>query len=66
MSEPSPLLPPSERKNDITTSTLVNWIFIYLFVVFGCAGSSWGFLGGAMVKNLPADAGDTRDVGSIT
>ena len=25
-----------------------------------------GFLGGAMVKNLPANSGDTRDWGSIT
>ena len=25
----------------------------------------WGFPGGAMVKNLSADAGNTRDVGSI-
>ena len=25
----------------------------------------WGFPGGTMVKNLPANAGDTRDVGSI-
>ena len=24
-----------------------------------------GFLGGAVAKNLPANAGDTRDVGSI-
>ena len=26
---------------------------------------SKGFLGGAVAKNLPANAGDTRDVGSI-
>ena len=25
----------------------------------------WGFPGGAVVKNLPANAGDTRDMGSI-
>ena len=25
----------------------------------------WGFPGGAVVKNPPASAGDTRDVGSI-
>ena len=25
----------------------------------------WGFLGGSVVKNLPANAGDSRDVGSI-
>ena len=25
----------------------------------------WGFPGGSVVKNLPANAGDTRDVGSI-
>ena len=26
----------------------------------------WGFPGGAVVKNLPANAGDTGDTGSIT
>ena len=25
----------------------------------------WGFLSGSVVKNLPANAGDARDVGSI-
>ena len=27
--------------------------------------SIWGFPGGAVVKNLPGNAGDVRDVGSI-
>ena len=58
--------PRSERKNNITTSTLINWTLIYLFIVFGCVGSFLGFPGDAVVKNLPANAGDTRDVGSIT
>ena len=26
---------------------------------------TWGFPGGSVVKNLPANAGDTEDVGSI-
>ena len=26
---------------------------------------TWGFLGGAVVKNMPANAGDPRDAGSI-
>ena len=26
----------------------------------------WGFPGGSVVKNLPAHAGDTRDMGSIS
>ena len=26
----------------------------------------WGKLGGTVVKNLPANAGDTRDAGSIS
>ena len=25
----------------------------------------WGFPGGLVIKNLPANAGDTEDVGSI-
>ena len=25
----------------------------------------WGFLGNSMIKNLPANAGDIRDAGSI-
>ena len=25
----------------------------------------WGFLGGSVVKNLPANAGDVRDMGLI-
>ena len=28
-------------------------------------GDSWGFPGGAVVKNLPANAGDARDSGLI-
>ena len=28
--------------------------------------SEWSFPGGAVVKNQPASAGDTRDVGSIS
>ena len=26
----------------------------------------WGFLGGPVVKNLPANAGDIRDTGSVS
>ena len=32
----------------------------------GCLAHSLGFSGDAVVKNLPANAGDTRDTGSIT
>ena len=27
--------------------------------------NTWGFPGGLVIKNLPANAGDARDVGSI-
>ena len=34
------------------TFDLILWLVIHL---------QWGFLGGTMVKNLPANAGDARD-----
>ena len=30
-----------------------------------CDNVMWGFPGGAVVKNPPANAGDARDVGSV-
>jgi len=36
----------------------------YFFTGFGMVWDDWGFPGGAVVKNLPANAGDTWDVGS--
>ena len=44
---------------------MINWLSL-----LGCLPSTlnlaWGFLGGAVVKkNPPANAGDTRDVGSF-
>ena len=43
---------------------MINWP-----PLLGCLSSTsnlaWGFLGGAVVKNQPANAGDTRDVGSV-
>ena len=48
--------------------TLLNWQYSYSrsLVKLKClSGSIWGFPGGRVVKNPPASAGDTRDVGSI-
>ena len=37
-----------------------------IIVSFNCVtNSTWGFSGGSVVKNLPANAGDIRDPGSI-
>ena len=36
----------------------------YLLTGFGMVWDNWGFPGGAVAKNLPANAGDTWDVGS--
>ena len=38
---------------------------IIFLVLKNAYGQIWGFPGGAVVKNLPASAGDTRDMGSI-
>ena len=50
-----------------------NGISVFLFFFFLiCGDSNWpvnsdhpGFPGGTVIKSLPADAGDARDVGSI-
>ena len=38
---------------------------IRFILVFFSVRLTWGFPGDEMVKNLPANAGDARDVGSI-
>ena len=38
-----------------------------VIVSFNCVtNSTWGFSGGSVVKNLPANAGDIRDPGSFS
>ena len=43
---------------------LFQWWLLSLFIIFDLIITR-GFPGGTMVKNLPANAGDTRDKGSI-
>ena len=38
--------------------------FIYILCILGCF-NILGFPGGSVVKNLPANAGDAEDVGSL-
>ena len=40
-------------------SSVTHWLFKSVLFNF------WGFPGGSVVKNLPAKAGDTRDMGSV-
>ena len=47
-------------------------VYFFLFFFLICGDSNWpvysdhlGFPGGTVIKSLPADAGDARDVGSI-
>ena len=44
-----------------------NWFIFHQLAIFKINTNKYvnGFPGGSVVKNLPASAGDTRDVGSI-
>ena len=44
-----------------------NWFIFHHLAIFKINTNNYvnGFPGGSVVKNLPANAGDTRDVGSI-
>ena len=44
-----------------------NWFIFHQLAIFKINTNNYvnGFPGGSVVKNLPASAGDTRDVGSI-
>ena len=45
---------------------LVSWEYIYIFIFDMYLYIRLDFPGGSMVKNLPANTGDTRGVGSIS
>ena len=46
---------------------MLSYLFLLLLPVLGgiCDNVMWGFPGGAVVKNPPANAGDARDMGLI-
>ena len=46
-------------------SSLCNTVGTWWWSILYIAGWFWGFLGDSMLKNLPANSGDTRDMGWI-
>ena len=60
----SPVLSPKEdsRTSEEAGTTHLWWPFLHLWML---PSPEFGFPGGSVVKNLPANAGDTRDTGLI-
>ena len=50
--------------NIMVCSLLMYKVYVYIIIIIYYA-LYWGFPHGFVVKNLPANAGDTRDLGSI-
>ena len=48
----------------IPVSFFLMWTILIVFIEFVTI-LLWGFPGGTVVKNPPANAGDTKDMGSI-
>ena len=45
---------------------LINFILFFQEDFWDQYNQIWGFLGGSVVKNPPANAGDSEDMGSIS
>ena len=50
--------------NIMVCSLLIYKVYVYIIIIIYYA-LYWGFPHGFVVKNLPANAGDTRDLGLI-